>query len=132
MTFVLMALVPLLAAPSGPDAAAGPSAPVGKLKAAHNPPHPDGFMAVFAPDGELIEFPDKVLAKGTDAVRKRYQARLAEPNLHVDIVSRMVIGDKVIDRERIVRTFPEGPGTWDVVAISEVKDGKVSRLWVMA
>ena len=41
----------------------------------------------------------------------------------------MVIGDKVIDRERIVRTFPEGTGTWDVVAINEVKNGLVTRIW---
>ncbi len=62
-------------------------------------------------------------------MRKRFEARFAEPNLHATIVSRMVIGDKVIDRESIVRTFPEGPGTWDVVAISEVKGGLISRVW---
>ncbi len=86
-------------------------------------------MKFYAPDAELYEFPDKLLAKGTAALRERYAARFAEPNLHADITQRIVIGNNVIDHERIRRTFPEGPGLWDVVAIYEVKGAVITRVW---
>ena len=69
-------------------------------------------MTFFAPDAVLHEFPDRQLARGLEEIRKRYAARSSEPNLHAEIVNRVVMGDTVIDQERIRRTFPEGPGTW--------------------
>jgi len=89
-------------------------------------------MGFFAPDAVLYEFPDKQLAKGLDEIRKRYVARFNEPNLHAEIVNRAVMGDRVVDQERIRRTFPEGPGTWHVVTIQEVKGGRVTRAWFIA
>ena len=43
---------------------------------------PDAFLSFYAPDAELFEFPDKSLAKGKEALRKRFEPRFAEPNLH--------------------------------------------------
>jgi hypothetical protein len=106
-----------------------PTAVIDRELAAYNARNLDAFLAFYTPDAEIFEFPDKSLGKGKEGLRKRYEARFAEPNLHATIVGRMVIGDKVIDRERIVRTFPEGPGTWDVVAITEVKGGLITRAW---
>lgn len=125
----LLMSVPLLVAAAPGAAPDDPAAVVDRETAAYNARSMDAFLGFFAPDAELFEFPDKSLAKGKEGLRKRYEARFAEPNLHATIVSRMVIGDKVIDRERIVRTFPEGTGTWDVVAISEVKGGVITRVW---
>ena len=124
--------VSLLAVPaetSKTTNAAAVASVVDRQLAAYNAHALDDFMAFFAPDAALFEFPDKPLAKGIAEIRKRYEARFAEPNLHVEIVSRIVMGDKVIDRERIRRTFPEGPGTWNVVTTYEVKGGRVTRVW---
>jgi hypothetical protein len=97
---------------------------------AYNAHDLEALLAFFAPDCELYEFPDKLLAKGAEAVRARYAARLAEPNLHVEVVHRVAVGNKVIDQERLTRTFPgEGPGRMEAAAISEVKDGKIRRAW---
>jgi uncharacterized protein (TIGR02246 family) len=97
---------------------------------AYNAHDLEALLAFFAPDGELYEFPDKLLAKGSDAIRARYAARLAEPNLHARVASRVAVGNTVIDEEHITRTFPgEGPGTIEVAAISEVKGGKITRAW---
>jgi|ERR671922_853767 hypothetical protein len=127
-TFMLVT-VPLLFAAAPAAAPEDPAAVVDRETAAYNARSMDAFLTFFAPDAELFEFPDKSLGKGKEALRKRYEARFAEKNLHATIVSRMVIGDKVIDREHIVRTFPEGPGTWDAVAINEVKGGLITRVW---
>src|SRR5215468_3770726 len=126
----LVLVVSLAATAAGAaETSPGPAAVVDRHLAAYNARALDDFMALFAPDAALFEFPDKPLAKGTAEIRKRYEARFAEPNLRVDILSRIVMGDKVIDRERVRRTFPEGPGTWNVVTTYEVKGGRVTRVW---
>ena len=35
----------------------------------------------------------------------------------------------VIDQETVARTFPDGPGEVDVVAIYEVEHGKIAKAW---
>jgi hypothetical protein len=127
IALALFALLPLSLRAAESD----PATIVDKFNAAYNSHALDKLMAFFTPESELIEFPDKPLAKGIDAIRKRYEARLAEPNLHADVTNRIMIADKVIDREKIVRTFPEGPGIWEIVTINEVKDGHIVRLWVI-
>ena len=112
-----------------PSDATSPKAVVDKHLVAYNAKNVDQFMSFFAPDAALYEFPDKLLAKGLEEIRKRYAARFSEPNLHAEIVNRVVMGDKVINRERIRRTFPDGPGTGNVVTINEVKDGRITRVW---
>ena len=131
MRLAALFVLPLLlaASPAAVAPSTDPATILDREIAAYNARNMDAFLAFYTPDAELYEFPDKLLAKGTEALRKRYEPRFGEPNLHATIVSRMVIGDKVIDRENIVRTFPEGTGTWDVVAISEVKGSLISRVW---
>jgi hypothetical protein len=35
----------------------------------------------------------------------------------------------VVDQERVTRTFPDGPGEIDVIAIYEVENGKIAKAW---
>jgi hypothetical protein len=102
---------------------------VDRQLAAYNAKNLDAFMALYAPDVELYELPDKPLAKGTTAMRERYQQRFADPILHATIANRIVMENKVIDHERIRRTWPEGPGTWEAVAIYEVDGALIKRVW---
>jgi hypothetical protein len=39
------------------------------------------------------------------------------------------MGKMVIDHERVTRTFPEGPGTIELIAIYEVQNGKIAKAW---
>jgi hypothetical protein len=48
------------------------------------------------------------------------------PGLHAELVSRMVLGYKVIDHERIVGV---GEGTMDAAAVYEVRDGLICTVW---
>ncbi len=116
-----------LAAPASAGDKPSAAAVVDRQLAAYNAHDLDAFMATYSPDVELYEFPDKLLAKGAAAVRERYKTRFADAILKAEIVNRMVIGERVIDREHIVRTWPEGPGTWDAVVIYEVKDGLIAK-----
>jgi len=37
----------------------------------------------------------------------------------------------MVDHERVARTFPEGSGVIDAVAIYEVQNGKIAKAWLI-
>ncbi len=45
------------------------------------------------------------------------------------LVQRIVMGNVVIDHEKVTRTFPEGKGQIELVAIYEVQKGKIAKAW---
>jgi hypothetical protein len=96
---------------------------------AYNARDIDGFMAVWASDAQYFEHPAKLLASGAAEIRARHIARFKESNLFGRLIKRMVVGNKVVDQEVVTRTFPEGTGRIDVIAIYEVKDGKIANAW---
>lgn len=48
------------------------------------------------------------------------------PKLHADVVNRMVLGNKVVDHERIVGVRETA---FEAVAIYEVVDGRINSVW---
>jgi len=96
---------------------------------AYNAKDIDAFIACWADDCAYYLFPDQLLARGAAAVRERHLLRFKEANLHGKLVSRMAVGDLVIDQERVTRTFPEGPGEIDVIAMYQVVQGKIAQAW---
>lgn len=94
---------------------------------AYNARDIEALMATHADDGQQFEYPAKPLASGTAAIRERFIARFKEPNLHAVLLNRIVMGNVVIDHERITRTFPEGPGHIELVAIYEVQNGRIAK-----
>jgi hypothetical protein len=98
---------------------------------AYNARDIDAFVATYAEDAQLFEHPAKLLAAGSAQLRERYAARFKDPNLHGVIVKRIVMGNVVVDHERVTRTFPEGRGVLDAVAIYEVENGKIAKVWLI-
>lgn len=95
---------------------------------AYNARSIDAFLATYTDDIEIFTFPATPLSKGQDEMRKRYTVRFADPILHCIIVKRLVMGNTVIDHERIRVTLPEGPGVREAIAIYEVRDGKIRKV----
>ena len=89
-------------------------------------------MAVYAGDARQFDHPDKLLADGAAQIRARFAARFTEPNLHAQLLQRLVVGNVVIDQELVTRTFPEGPGTIELAAIYEVQNGKITKAWFVS
>jgi hypothetical protein len=87
------------------------------------------LMATYADDAQLFEFPGKPLASGSAELRARFIARFQEPNLHAELINRIVSGQRVIDHEKVTRTFPEGTGTIELVMIYEVRHGRIAKAW---
>jgi len=106
-----------------------PEFPVSQQLDAYNARDIDAFMAWWAEDCEYYQFPSHLLARGTDAIRQRHVERFKEPNLHGMLMERIVVGNVVVDKEVVTRTFPDGPGEVDVLAIYEVEHGRISKAW---
>jgi hypothetical protein len=92
---------------------------------AYNARDIDALLAIYAPDARQYEHPATLLASGAAEMRERMALRFQEPNLHARLLQRVVMGNVVIDHEEVSRTFPEGPGLVDMIAIYEVVDGKI-------
>ncbi|HSH38064.1 MAG TPA: nuclear transport factor 2 family protein [Chthoniobacterales bacterium] len=110
-------------------AEAGAEAVVQAQLEAYNARDIDAFLVTYAEDAQLFELPDKLLARGSSQLRERYTKRFANTRLHAEIVKRIVLGDTVVDHERVRMTLPEGPGTLETIAIYEVRDGKITTVW---
>ncbi len=104
--------------------------PVQRQLEAHNACDIEGFTRCWAEDCAYFEFPSRLVARGAAAVRERHLAWFSEPNLFGQLIKRIAVGNLVIDQQVVTRTFPEGPGEVDVVAIYEVAGDKIVRAWV--
>ncbi len=93
---------------------------------AYNARDVDALLATYAEDVQQFEFPGTLLCNGASQLRERMTARLSDPLLHARLINRVVMGNTVIDHEEVTRSFPEGPGKIELVAIYEVRDGKIT------
>ena len=112
--------------------ASTPESVVQRQLDAYNARDVEGILATYANDARQFEFPAKLLASGTTELRERFAARFQEPNLHAQLLNRTVMGHIVIDHEDVTRTFPEGPGKIQLIAIYEVQAGTLAKAWFMS
>ena len=108
-----------------------PEAIVQKQLEAYNSRDIEAFTSAYSGDVQIFEHPAKLLARGTEQLRQRYSERFKDPKLHAVILKRIVMGNLVVDHERVTRTFAEGTGTADAVAIYEVEAGKINKVWLI-
>jgi hypothetical protein len=89
------------------------------------------FVAVYSDDVRLYRLPaSEPVLVGKTALGELYATqRFNLPDLHAELVNRMVFGNKVIDHERIsgVRDAP-----FEVAAVYEVVDGLIRTAWFYA
>ncbi len=88
----------------------------------------EALMATYATDIKVYEYPDKVILDGAAKVRERYAQLFADGVLHARLGNRIAIGQRVIDHEFVTRTFADGVGVKQWVAIYDVQDGKIVRV----
>jgi hypothetical protein len=94
---------------------------------AYNANDLNAFVACFAQDASLFDLATaRVFAHGREQIRERYGKTFSRtPPVAVTIERRMVIGNVVIDVERI-----HGDNT-QAVAIYRTHDGSISNLWLI-
>lgn len=87
-----------------------------------------GFVTWFSEDVEVFRLgePEPTLS-GRAAFETRYGALFAEhPDLHCVLDGRLVKGNVVVDRERVTGMRED---VVDALAIYEVADGQIRRVW---
>ena len=102
-----------------------PEAVVQRQLDAFNARNIEALLATYADDAQQFEYPATMLARGATQIRERATARFQEANLHARLIKRIVMGEVVIDHEMVTRTFPEGAGKLELVAIYEVRDCRI-------
>jgi hypothetical protein len=103
--------------------------PVHMQLEAYNARDIDAFMLWWADDCEYFAFPSTLLASGAAAIRERHIDRFKEPDLSGKLLTRIVVGNVVVDHETVQRNFPEGLGEVNVICTYEVEGGKITKAW---
>jgi hypothetical protein len=85
------------------------------------------FVANYADEVEVFRPPaTEPMLKGKAAVAEHYaKHRFNLPQLHAELVKRMVFGNTVIDQERITGV---GESAMEVAAVYEVREGLIRRV----
>jgi hypothetical protein len=98
---------------------------------AYNALNLERFVAEYTDDVVAYRLPgaEPVLV-GKPAFAEHYRkSRFGLPDLHAELVNRMVIGNKVIDHERVLGV---GPEPMEVAAIYEVTPLGISKVWFLS
>lgn len=105
-----------------------PVTPVQRQLEAYNAHDLDRFVAQYSDDVQVFRPPatEPVLA-GKEAFARHYAAnRFTLPDLHAEVLNRMVAGDVVVDHERITGL---GEGTLEAIAVYRVEGDRIRSVW---
>jgi hypothetical protein len=83
--------------------------------------------AVFADDGVMIEYPDRVAGRGREAVRVYIEGMFAAfPAAKVELVGRIDLGHRQITHERFDRG--DGSAPYEAGLIYSLSEGAIKRM----
>jgi hypothetical protein len=94
---------------------------------AYNNRNIDAFLEPYSDSVEIYQYPNKLLSKGKETMRVEYGKMFEQtPNLHCNLVKRMVLGNTVIDEESVV--FSKTAPPFKAIAIYTVQNNKIQRV----
>lgn len=88
------------------------------------------FMSYYIDNISVYAFPSehRIDEISGSFFKDKYESLFAKsPNLHCEIVSRCIYGNIVVDQEKVTGVY--GSETRETIAIYEVKDNKIHRVW---
>lgn len=105
--------------------------PVSVVKAqltAYNNRDLEAFLATLSNEVELYNFPNNLIGKGQELARKIYGDMFKNsPDLHCHIENRTVLGNTIIDHEKI--TGVKNREAFEVVTVYKVKGAKIEKVY---
>ena len=100
---------------------------VARQTEAYNARDLDRFVATYSDSVRIFRMPGTEPAiSGKAQLTQEYRSRFQLPHLHADILSRMVLGNKVFEHERVSGILAE---PIEAVAVYEVLDGLIHTVW---
>jgi hypothetical protein len=110
------------------DDAAQDGDPVARQVSAYNRRDLDAFLECYSPDAVIENADGEVVMEGREAIRAAYGGLFADsPALHVEIATRIRVGEYVIDEE-VVTGRLGSPEPLRVAAIYHVRDGAIDHV----
>jgi hypothetical protein len=94
---------------------------------AYNARDLDRFVATYADGIRIFRLPSlEPAVSGKAQLTEVYRARFSVPALHAEILTRIVLGSKVVDHERVtgIREHPV-----EAVAVYEVVSDLIQMVW---
>src|SRR5262245_42410980 len=96
---------------------------------AYNSRNLESLVSLYSPDARIYDPPDRLRDSGLDQIRQTYSRRFSSSDRSkLESSNRMVEGSFVVERE----TESEGgnrPRT--SIVISEIRDGRIVRVWIL-
>lgn len=97
---------------------------------AYNAKNIEAFLEPYADDIEIYTFPNTLVSKGKEGMRKTYEKLFKNaPDLHCEIKQRIINLNSVIDKESVSGMRP-GQKV-EATAIYEIKDHKISKVYFL-
>ena len=94
---------------------------------AYNARNIDAFLEPYSDDVELYIFPDKLIAKGKENMRKEYYEMFKNlSDLHCEIKERIIQGNIVIDKESVSGM---GKTKVEATAIYHIENKKIAKVY---
>jgi hypothetical protein len=120
-------------APSGGATASGSEGVVQAQIDAFNARDVERYAACFASNASVTWMDGSHLAEGSAQIREVYGSLFdASPDLHANVLNRMVVDDIVIDEEHLSGVGLEGyPAEIHAVAAYKIVGGKIARVVLM-
>jgi hypothetical protein len=98
---------------------------------AYNKRDIEAFLKPYADSVKVFTYPDKLEFKGKEVMRMSYAGMFAQAkDLHCTLVSRMVLGNKVIDEESVI--FQKGQPPMRAIAIYTIDKDKIAEVRFIA
>jgi imidazolonepropionase-like amidohydrolase len=93
---------------------------------AYNARNLEAFLEPYADDVELYQYPNTLISKGKEAMRKGYAFFNTVPDLHCEIKERIIQGNIIIDKESVTG-FGSKPA--EAVAIYHIEGDKIKKVY---
>ena len=122
--FILFMVTSLAATAQTERDKAAVLAPVEQQLAAYNNRDTNAFAAAFSDTVKVYRQPGVLSYQGREELRKRYGQMFANtPELHCEVVNRIVAGNVVIDHEKVRRSKDQL--RFDAIAVYRVQHNEI-------
>lgn len=94
---------------------------------AYNNKDIEAFLQPYSDSVEIYQYPNKLIGKGKENMRKEYAQMFAStPDLFCTVVKRIVLGNTVVDEESVV--FNKQALPFKAIAIYTIANNKIQRV----
>jgi hypothetical protein len=96
---------------------------------AYNSRNLESLVSLYSPDARIYDPPDRLRDSGLDQIRQTYSRRFSPSDWSkLESSNRMVEGAFVVERET---ESGAGNRPRTSIVISEIRDGKIVRVWIL-